>query len=206
LPRPTDSGPAYLKVVDQDFRTELRKLMQDIGEKLPIKFKHARDAFRCLDLERNGKITRAELQAFFRGFGHPEYTADQVFDLLLEDGEEEIDFKSFMTHFDPVLGPAFRSAKRVPLIPCEDPSLVKEVNDIAMVISRSLQTKYKNVQSAFRAVDLNKDGKVSLYEMQVFIKQFNLPPASADKFFKAMDDDNSGYILYDEFIQLFGKN
>lgn len=196
--QPGDSG-----YINAEIRAELRTLMQDIGQKLPLKFKHARDAFRPLDLERNGMINKNEMRAFFRGFGQPEDVADRVFDLLDDQDLGQIEFDAFMRHFDAVLGPAFRSAKRQPLIPVDDPSLAKEVNDIAEVILTRLATKYRNVQEAFRALDLNKDGKVSLHEMKVFIKQFNLPAGSADKFFIACDTDGSGFIAYNEFVQLF---
>eukprot|EP00930_Biecheleria_cincta_P095962 TRINITY_DN87846_c0_g1_i1.p1 TRINITY_DN87846_c0_g1~~TRINITY_DN87846_c0_g1_i1.p1 ORF type:complete len:630 (-),score=141.64 TRINITY_DN87846_c0_g1_i1:37-1860(-) len=196
--QPGDSG-----YVNAEIRAELRSLMQDIGQKLPLKFKHARDAFRPLDLQRNGMINKNEMRAFFRGFGQPQDVADRVFDLIDDQDLGQIEFDAFMRHFDAVLGPAFRSAKRQPLIPVEDPSLAKEVNDIADVILTRLATKYRNVQEAFRALDLNKDGKVSLHEMKVFIKQFNLPAGSADKFFQACDTDGSGFIAYSEFVQLF---
>eukprot|EP00931_Biecheleriopsis_adriatica_P022732 TRINITY_DN14529_c0_g2_i1.p1 TRINITY_DN14529_c0_g2~~TRINITY_DN14529_c0_g2_i1.p1 ORF type:complete len:613 (+),score=130.03 TRINITY_DN14529_c0_g2_i1:106-1944(+) len=198
-----DQGDTYMEHIDADIRTELRHLFKDIGDKLLLKFKHVRDAFRPLDLERNGAITRPELRAFFRGFGHAADVADRVFDLLDEDQLGQINFASFMKHFDSVLGPSFRSVKRNPIIPVEDPSLSKEVNDIAQVIRVRLTTKYKNVQVAFRALDLNKDGKVTVDELKVFIKQFNLHPSAAEKFFLALDVDGSGTITYHEFVALF---
>merc|ERR1712113_1015423 len=40
---------------------EMRTVMKDIGKKLPLKFKHVRDAFRPLDLSHDGKITQTEM-------------------------------------------------------------------------------------------------------------------------------------------------
>merc|ERR1711959_418448 len=60
--------------------------MGDIGEKLPLKFKSVRDAFRPLDLSRNGKITRTEMRSFLRGFAWPREVADRFFSVLDEDG------------------------------------------------------------------------------------------------------------------------
>eukprot|EP00441_Pelagodinium_beii_P027154 CAMPEP_0197660956 /NCGR_PEP_ID=MMETSP1338-20131121/51160_1 /TAXON_ID=43686 ORGANISM="Pelagodinium beii, Strain RCC1491" /NCGR_SAMPLE_ID=MMETSP1338 /ASSEMBLY_ACC=CAM_ASM_000754 /LENGTH=594 /DNA_ID=CAMNT_0043238419 /DNA_START=7 /DNA_END=1791 /DNA_ORIENTATION=- len=198
------SKTAWMKEVNSDFRTELRKLMQDMGDKIPLKFKHVRDAFRVLDLERNGRITRSEMRAFFRGFGHPEDVADRVFDLVDQEGQGEIDFAAFMSHFDSVLGPAFRQAKRQEMIQVSDPRQSKEVNDIAEFIGEHLVVKYKTVQDAFRAVDLNKDGKLSQYEMRVFVKKFGLSVDAADLFFHALDTEDTGYVLYSTFVQLFG--
>jgi Ca2+-binding EF-hand superfamily protein len=42
----------------------LRSMMQDIGVKLQLKFRHAREAFRGLDLDKDGSIAPNELRAF----------------------------------------------------------------------------------------------------------------------------------------------
>lgn len=194
------------KQLDLKTRRELRKLMSDIGTKLPLKFKHVRDAFRVLDLQRNGCITRVEMRGFFRGFGHDADVADTVFDLCDEDGTGEVDFASFMLHFDPVLGPAFRQAKREPRIKVEDPRLSKEVNDIAAVIEARLTTKYRSVHDAFRALDLNKDGTVSKSEMRTFVRNFGMSNDAADKMFKALDTDNAGDIMFNKFMALFSSH
>jgi len=203
-PRVEDPNMAWMKTVNSDFRTELRNLMRDMGDKLPLKFKHMRDAFRVLDLERNGRITRVEMRAFFRGFGHPEDVADRIFDLVDQDKQGEVDFAVFMSHFDSVLGPAFRQATRAQMIQVDEPRTSKEVNDIAEFIGERLVVKYKTVQDAFRAVDLNKDGKLSQYELRIFVKKFGLSVDAADKFFNALDPEGSGYVLYNTFVQLFG--
>eukprot|EP00933_Yihiella_yeosuensis_P081102 TRINITY_DN94642_c0_g1_i1.p1 TRINITY_DN94642_c0_g1~~TRINITY_DN94642_c0_g1_i1.p1 ORF type:complete len:577 (+),score=96.75 TRINITY_DN94642_c0_g1_i1:199-1929(+) len=189
--------------ISPEMRQNLRVLMKDLGDKLPLKFKHARDAFRVLDLERNGKITRSEMRGFFRGFGHPEDVADNIFNLLDPEGSGCVVFETFMSLFDPILGTAFRQAQRVPLIEVADPDLSRRVNSIAVVIGQKLLTKYRNIQEAFRALDLNKDGKVSQYEMRVFVKKLGMTVEQADQFFMALDRDQSGSILYNEFMQLF---
>jgi Ca2+-binding EF-hand superfamily protein len=182
---------------------ELKLLLSEIGAKLPVKFRHPRDAFRMLDLERNGWITRSEMQGFFRGFGYLDDVANRIFDLLRDPEREEVDFKAFMKHFDGVLGPAFRQARRDPLIPCEDRHLESEVNKIAAAILDRLITKYRNVHDAFRALDLNRDGTINQAEMRNFIRGFGMPVTSADKIFSALDKDGSGEVKYDEFIAIF---
>ncbi|CAK0895730.1 unnamed protein product, partial [Prorocentrum cordatum] len=193
---------------DQGLRAELKALMQDLGQKLPLKFRHPRDAFRMLDLQRNGRITRQELRAFFRGFGHSDQVSDKMFDLLAEESHGEVDFCAFMSHFDSVLGPHFRCAKRKPLIELEDKRLEKEINDIAMAIQDRLTTKYKTVQDAFRAMDLNKDGTVQLSELKIFFRSFGMPTDVAEKVFNVLCSDGGmdedGGVKYEEFTQLLG--
>merc|ERR1711879_840392 len=82
-----------------DLEKEMKEVMKDIGEKLPLKFKHLRDAFRPLDLSHNGKITLTEMRSFLRGFGWPHEVADRLF-RALDDDRGEIDFNLFMSHFD----------------------------------------------------------------------------------------------------------
>lgn len=182
----------------------LRPVLEDIARILPLKFKFPRDAFRVLDLERNGRITRVEMQSFFRGFGHSEEVADRIFDLLDDELEGEVNYAAFMSNFDCVLGPQFRRAHRAPLISVDDPRLEKEVNAIAVAIRERLTTKYRDLRDAFRALDLDKDGSVSRTELRTFFKSFGMPPGSADKFFTALDEDDSGSVQYDEFVRLFG--
>lgn len=193
---------------DPGLRAELKALMQDLGQKLPIKFRHPRDAFRMLDLQRDGRITRQELRAFFRGFGHSDEVADKMFDLLAEESHGEVDFNAFMSHFDSVLGPHFRCAKRKPLIELEDKRLEKEINDIAMAIQQRLTTKYRSVQDAFRAMDLNKDGTVQLSELKIFFRGFGMPADVAEKVFNVLCSDGGmdedGGVKYEEFTQLLG--
>lgn len=197
---------ARSKTAEDTLRSELRGLMQDIGTKLQLKFRHPRDAFRMLDLQRDGRITRQEMRAFFRGFGYAEPVADKIFDMLVEDAHGGVDFNAFMSHFDSMLGPQFRCAKRKPLIEMENKVLEKEVNDLAIVIGQRLTTKYKSVQDAFRAMDLNKDGTVQLSELKTFFRSFGMQPEIAEKVFGVLAADGvdeGGGVKYKEFMQLF---
>jgi len=205
-PSPRRSGGHEVELdQDPELRHELKALMIDIGRKLPLKFKHQRDAFRMLDLKRDGRITRSEMQSFFRGFGRDEQVADRIFDMLKEEPHFQVDFKSFMSHFDKIIGPQFRVGTRKPLIEMDDKSIEKEVNDIAVIIQDRMTTKYKSVQDAFRAVDLNKDGNVCLSEMKTLFRNIGMSYSQAEKVFAALDQDGSGEIQYDEFIGLFGS-
>jgi Ca2+-binding EF-hand superfamily protein len=199
-----DHSKTYELDQDPDVRNELKNLMIDIGRKLPLKFPQQRDAFRMLDLQRDGRITRTEMRGFFRGLGWDATVADRLFDMLKEDPYGEVDYKSFMSHFDRILGPQFRQGKRKPLIQVDEPDIEKEVNDIAHILQDRMTTKYKSVKEAFRAVDLNKDGNVCLHEMKTFFRNIGMSYAQAEKVFEAIDTQNTGEIQYKQFIGLFG--
>ncbi|CAK0830053.1 unnamed protein product [Prorocentrum cordatum] len=110
-----------------------------------------------------------------------------------------------MSHFDRILGPQFRQGKRKPLIDVDDKAIEKEVNDIAHILQDRMTTKYKSVQDAFRAIDLNKDGGVCLQEMKTFFRNIGMSYSQAEKVFAALDTDGTGDVKYNKFIGLFGN-
>ncbi|CAE7359197.1 unnamed protein product [Symbiodinium pilosum] len=196
------------KHVDFELRMELRKLMQDVGDKLILKFKHVRDAFRPLNLQRLGKITREEMVNFFRGFGHPEEVANRIFDLLDQENKGEIEYSVFMSHFESVLGRDFRSSAEQPPIYLEDPIHCKEVNETADMLKRRLLTRSRNMQEAFRTLDSDHDGRVSRAELRLFGKKVGVTPESCDQLFDALDVEGVGSINFLQFTRIFpeGKN
>jgi len=183
---------------------ELKQVMQDIGQKVELKFRHVRDAFRSLDLDKDGSISLMEMRSFLRGFGWSEDVADRIFHLMDTNGCGEIDYHEFMMHFDSVLGPANRPPKRSPKIAMGDRALEKDINQVARMLGEKLATKYKDVRSAFRAFDRDKDGTVTKTEVRDFFKTMCMPKEAADKVFMALDKDGSGQVEYDEFMSLFG--
>ncbi|CAE7864179.1 CML6 [Symbiodinium sp. KB8] len=196
------------KHVDFELRNELRRLMQDVGDKLLLKFKHVRDAFKPLNLQRLGKITREEMHNFFRGFGHPEEVADRIFDLLDQEGKGEIEYSVFMSHFESVLGRDFRNFSEQPPIYLEDPIKCKEVNETADSLKRRLLTRSRNMKEAFRALDSDHDGQVSRSELRMFGKKVGVTMQSCDQLFDALDVEGVGSINFLQFTRIFpeGKN
>jgi len=192
----------WTKHVQTAQRVELRHLMQDIGDKLQLKFKHVRDAFKPLNLQRLGKITREEMRSFFRGFGHPKDVADRVFDLL-QDKRGEVEYAVFMSHFESVLGRDFRQLAKAPILSLEDPMASREVDGTIEIVKRFLMTKCKNLKEAYRILDSNKDGKVNNQEMRVFAKRIGVSAAAADQLFDALDVEKIGWINYLQFTRLF---
>lgn len=192
----------WTKHVQPAQRVELRRLMQDIGDKLQLKFKHVRDAFRPLNLQRLGKINREEMRSFFRGFGHPKDVADRVFDLL-QDKAGEVEYAVFMSHFESVLGRDFRQLTQAPIIALEDPLASREVDGTIEAFKAFLMTKCRNLQEAYRILDYDKDGKVSCQEMRNFAKRLGISARASDQLFFALDVDKIGWINYLQFTRMF---
>lgn len=178
--------------------------MKSIGEKLPLKFKHVRDAFRPLDLSRNGRITLTEMRSFLRGFGWTHDVADRFFRTLDEDSCGELDFNTFMAHFDAVLGPANVPALRGELVSGVDAQLTQEVNQFAGILSEKLLTKFSSARQALRTLDLSNDGKITRSDMKLFCRTMCMPVDAANKMFKVLCKDGADYVEYEDFLALFG--
>lgn len=182
---------------------ELCELMEDIGRKLPLKFRHVRDAFRPLDLNHDGKITQSEMRSFLRGFGWSEDVADRLFLLLDEAGHGEVNYSDFMSHFEAVLGPANPPVERIQAVNVQDRRLEREINEVAALLGDRLRTKYKTAREAFRSLDLSNTGHITRSELRVFFRSLNMPIDAADQVFRVLAR-GADEIPYDEFVDLFG--
>jgi len=192
---------------------ELREVLLDICRKLPLNFRHVRDAFRSLDLGHDGRITRSEMRSFLRGFGWPEDVADRIFGLLDEDGHGYVDYSEFMSHFEPVLGSGGRPAARMPAVAVSDQRLDREVNEMAAVLRERFLTKFKTAREALRTLDLSGDGRVMRSELRRFFRTLSLPHEAADKVFRmlaAKVEEKTGEgttsepsFLLEDFVALF---
>jgi Ca2+-binding EF-hand superfamily protein len=187
-----------------EIEKEMRDIMKDIGEKLPLKFRHVRDAFRPLDLSHNGKITRSEMRSFLRGFGWPHHVADRLFKVLDDDLDGQIDYNVFMSHFDAVLGPANRPAQRGELVAETDDQLKHEVNQIAALLSEKLLTKFNSAREALRTLDLTNDGKITRSDMKLFFRTMCMPVDAANRMFNGLCKDGASTVEYEDFLALFG--
>jgi Ca2+-binding EF-hand superfamily protein len=192
------------ELTDAELEKEMRDVMKDIGEKIHLKFRHVRDAFRPLDLSHNGKITLTEMRSFLRGFGWPHDVADRLFKALDHDACGEIDFNAFVAHFDAVLGPANRLASRTELVTEIDDQLKKEVNQIAGILGEKLLTKFSSAREALRTLDLSNDGKITSGDMRLFFRAMCMPVDAANKMFKCLCKDGEDAVDYNDFLTLFG--
>lgn len=78
---------------------DLRRARVNIAQRLDLRYKTRRDAFRDLDTDKDGVVSREEVRTFFRLFGW-ETEADKFFDVLHERGNGEVSFRVFASLFD----------------------------------------------------------------------------------------------------------
>merc|ERR1719316_2606773 len=105
----TSRAPAIKGLEDRGLEKKLHQIARIVGDKMHLKFKNVRDAFRALDLDKDGTVSRQELQMFFAGFGLPKEAADTVFTALDEDGSENVDYSEFMGLFGPIIAPGHQA-------------------------------------------------------------------------------------------------
>lgn len=77
-------------------RRELAAICALIGQEAALKTRSSRDAFRFVDPERGGSITRAEVRCFFHVHGVSERDADRFFSCLDGDSTGQIDYREFL--------------------------------------------------------------------------------------------------------------
>eukprot|EP00397_Hematodinium_sp_SG-2012_P015089 GEMP01015361.1.p1 GENE.GEMP01015361.1~~GEMP01015361.1.p1 ORF type:complete len:329 (-),score=61.39 GEMP01015361.1:1852-2838(-) len=97
--------PPTCVVTDAEVIKQTREAHDLISQKAAFKFRNVRDAFRLVDVDKSGSVTRREMHIFFRQFNLPKRQADLLFDELDQDDSGEIDYVEFMDHFGSVIQP-----------------------------------------------------------------------------------------------------
>jgi len=103
---------APLIIQDARRAAKLEELRNLIGKKMATKFKTVRQCFHFIDVEHKGKIVREDIHRLFknlhlhRNFGDTDFSfADDFYDLLNIDGNEEIDYHELQAFVGPYIHP-----------------------------------------------------------------------------------------------------
>jgi len=103
---------APLVFEDPERAKKLEELRDVIGKKMASKFKTVRQCFHYIDVEHKGSIVREDIHRLFknfhlhRSFGVTDMSfADDFYDLLNLDGNEEIDFHELQAFLGPYVHP-----------------------------------------------------------------------------------------------------
>jgi Ca2+-binding EF-hand superfamily protein len=190
---------------------KLARAVQMIAEKANLKypsFRELRHAFRWVDLSKDGKVTRDEVENFFRVFAVPIETAEYLFVLFDAEDSDEINHSDFVEVFGPAMGIGHQepSCKKQIELPGKR-DLEREINDI-MRIMASHMLKFAHPREALRSLDLSHDGRITRNELRAFFQRFGVEHTSADHVFDLLhlkDDvhDDLETCSYQEFINLF---
>lgn len=78
---------------------------------------------------------------------------------------------------------------------------IKDAIMTFIVTQLSSSQDIKDAKEAFRMLDQNGDGKLSILELLNGYKSVNLDPEVIDKIMARVDTDSNGYIDYTEFLK-----
>jgi len=84
---------------DFDLPRDLVRARVNISQRLELRYKNSRDAFRDLDYSRDGKITQQEMRNFFVNFGWEAEMSDRFFAVLDKRGKGVVNFATFTALF-----------------------------------------------------------------------------------------------------------
>jgi Ca2+-binding EF-hand superfamily protein len=191
---------------------KLEQAVQLISRKANLRypsFRELRQAFRWVDLSKDGKVTRAEVENFFRVFAVPIETAEYLFVLLDAVGSVEINHSDFVDVFGPAMGIRHRepSHKKQIEFPGER-DLEREVNEIMRIMGSHNMLKFAHPRESLRSLDLDHDSRITQNELRTFFERFGLEHDSADLVFDLLrrgDDAQDGFktCSYHRFMELF---
>lgn len=193
---------------------QLRTMCEEIGLKASQKFRTVREAFRHVDSDKDGSISRSEMRYFFLAYNFPRAEADKFFDYLDKDGSGEVDYDEFVSLVGPFIQPdnlpinasgkrEWRNLAKRNASPrkCD---IARDFQDVLELIRVKAVQRFSNAREVFNFVDVNYDGTITREEMQQFFGKFNLPEHRANAFFDRLDEDESGAVEYMEFLQHVG--
>jgi len=104
--RGVHAGPNLAALPPQEREDqELRTICEEIGFKAAQKFGTVREAFRYLDADHDGSISKSEMEYFFRAYNYPSSTADRFFNKLDKDGSGFVEYGEFMKFVAPYVQP-----------------------------------------------------------------------------------------------------
>lgn len=176
-----------------EMQRKLEQAVQLVSDKVNLRypsFRELRQAFRWVDLSKDGKVTRAEVENFFRVFSVPIETTEYLFALLDAEGCDEINHSDFVDVFGPAIGIGHRepSCKKHIELPGER-DLEREVNEVMRIMENHM-LKFAHPREALRSLDLSHDGQITRDEMRTFFQRFGIDHDSADHIFNLLLRNN----------------
>ena len=205
----------------RDSRFESKPLKKASVEEMRLALKRDRtriiDAFRCLDKNGNGAVSKTEFRAALPvlGFENDPETADKVFEELDEDGSGQLEYeelhKKLRQGAQVTLAPALQDGANgaIPRLanhgtPSRGGILTNTKEQrLATIddIRESLVVERKRVIDVFRACDADESGKVSKREFRAALPTLGFGAGgrqAIDTLFSTFDLDANGTIEFSE--------
>lgn len=225
---------ANAMMTDED-KAAMQEAVGTVENQIASRFSKMRDAFKALDVDQSGSISRDELQ---RGLKHwnlaegagSEDLIDNLMAACDKDGSGEIDYKEFseVLSRDKTVGNAVAAAHvaaakqaAAKATPAPRPSSPRsrqtiEQQQAAVLINsknavskaeEAVSSRFRNMHQAFQYIDVDKSGSISTEELVDALKKWNIPVSGVlEQLMKACDTDGSGCIDYNEFVAALSQS
>jgi Ca2+-binding EF-hand superfamily protein len=183
-----------------ELSNECALMLEAVGAKLSQKYNSAKDCYRLLDRDRDHKVSLDELRFFFKNHGWAKSDADFFF-YEIADVQVDPDNVS-MARFQHIMS-AFVNFPTHPRfnVP-DDPLLEADIEKL----SKKLAVKYKDVRTAVRNLDGDRDGTIGFEEMANFVAFCGFQREFAERIFRHLDADTNSSINYLEFQRWLGMH
>lgn len=196
---------------------EVRKLWSMLAAKLKESSNYVQMMFRRADEDRSGKLSRFELHKVLHEFDKraTHKTLGKLIDLADVDGDGEINYQEFI-HFlrQGIPSDAAVSQFLAQAEPAtdEDRSAKAQLRKAHRLIAERIETNFGGgdhffLTNAFRRIDEDKSGTLSVFELKQFLYMANLVPdmvtnEDVEELVRLADINGDGAIAYDEFAKM----
>lgn len=146
--------------------------------------------FKRCDYGNKNYVTRHDLLTLGSELDLPESQVTEAFDKLDVKNRDFLTLREFINGFGVFLG--------------IEPNMIP--HDIAPKQHDTILENDKQLEKAvelFNACDINKRGKVSLYDLKQLTSVLDLSEDQISAIFNRLDDDKNGFITLDEFVNGF---
>lgn len=217
-------GPSVREGVTSE---ELRRAQSTIKAKMLEHYSGVAQAFRAMDKDGSGNISRTEFQLMLRNFNIPNIrpaVLDTIIDFIdldkrvAEDDDEDSgttriafgEFCRFFANDEDITITKMPLASKKPMFAPTPPPTPPPQNLGASAVSQVVLTKFKpdQMRQAFGFLDLDSSQKLTRAEMKRALTMWNMLLTDDEliDLFDACDTSRDGLIDYQEFVDMVARN
>jgi len=165
-----------------------KQAREQLQRNIALYFNDMEGAFRDLDRDGSGQLDKDELLGVLaKVSGGQVGDAERALVAKMDkDGDGQVDYKEFVGSLGQV-----------------QQASAKEVEVAVTKIREHINTKYKKIGDAFRGMDEDHSGEISIAELEEGLQHLNLniPTSHIKAVIRAFDSDQSGQISFAEFAK-----
>ena len=185
------------------------EILKDASDRMNDRFSDMRKAFKYVDLDNSGTVSRSELKRAMEMWqvpGMTEEKIDMLWNSIDTNANGEISYAEFVNAL--ARDTAFDNIK-----PAESsiPQLTQAQKDRKQMLQAAedgLNSRFSDMRKAFKYVDLDNSGTVNRSELERALQLMNIPMSKekVDELWAAVDADGDGEVNYSEFVNALARD